>query len=178
MFSLYVNDIPTSSRHVLLAQYAGDTALAATFCIPLLLVAYLEASLGRLERWLRDWRNVINVCKSAGVLFIKAVRRIQKPRAVQFLGEPIQWVETARYLWGTLDAQLTWSAHVNQVGKTTAQRLGLLGPLRNIRSGLAVRNVVLLYKQLIYAMLDYACPIWRSAAPSHVRKMQVFSHCD
>jgi hypothetical protein len=80
------------------------------------------------------------------VLFVKAARRIQKPRAVQFLGEPIQWVETARYLGVTLDARLTWSAHINQVGKKAAQRLGVLGPLINRRSGLSVRNVVLLYK--------------------------------
>jgi hypothetical protein len=32
---------------------------------------------------------------------------------------------------------------------------------------------VLLYKQLIRPMMDYACPIWRSAARSHVRKLQV-----
>jgi hypothetical protein len=32
---------------------------------------------------------------------------------------------------------------------------------------------VLLYKQLIRPMMDYACPIWRSAASSHVKKLQV-----
>jgi hypothetical protein len=26
------------------------------------------------------------------------MRRIQRPRPIQFLGEPIAWVETARYL--------------------------------------------------------------------------------
>jgi hypothetical protein len=56
---------------------------------PSFLVDYLEAYLGRLERWLRDWKIVINVSKSSAVLFVKATRRIQKPRAVQFLGEPI-----------------------------------------------------------------------------------------
>jgi hypothetical protein len=95
LFSLYVNDIPTPSRHVELAQYADDTALVATSRSPSLLVGYLDAYLGRLERWLRDWR--------IAVLFVKAARRIQKPRSVQFLGEPIQWVETARYLGVTLD---------------------------------------------------------------------------
>jgi retron-type reverse transcriptase len=53
LFSLYVNDIPTSSRHVELAQYADDTALTATSRDPSLLVGYLEAYLGRLELWLR-----------------------------------------------------------------------------------------------------------------------------
>jgi hypothetical protein len=140
---------------------------------PSLLVGYLEAYLVRLERWLRDWRIAINVSKSTPVLFVKAARRIQKSRAVQFLGEPILWVETARYLGVTLDTQLTWSAQVNQVGKRAAQRLGVLGPLLNGRSGLSVRNGVLLYKQLIRPMMDYACQIWRSVARSHIRKLQV-----
>jgi hypothetical protein len=37
----------------------------------------------------------------------------------------------------------------------------------------SVRNGVLLYKQLIHPMMDYACPICRSAARSHVWKPQV-----
>jgi hypothetical protein len=49
LFSLYVNDIPTPSRHVELAQYADGTALIATSRDPSLLVGYLEAYLGRLE---------------------------------------------------------------------------------------------------------------------------------
>jgi hypothetical protein len=85
LFSLYVNDIPTLSRHVELAQYVDDTALLATSRSPSLLVVYLEAYFGRLERWLRDWRIAINVSKSTAVLFVKVARRIQKPRAVQFL---------------------------------------------------------------------------------------------
>jgi hypothetical protein len=173
LFSLYVNDMTTISRHVESAQYADDTALVATSRSPSLLVTYLEAYLCRLEHWLRDWRIAINASKSTAVLFVKAARRIQEPRAVQFLGEPIKWVETARCLEVTIDSQLTWSAHVNQVGKKPAERLGVLGPLLKRRSGLYVINGVLLYKQFIRPMMDYACPIWRSAARSHVRKQQV-----
>jgi hypothetical protein len=159
LFSLYINDIHTPSRHVELAQYADDTALAATPRSPSLLVVYLEAYLGRLERWLRDWRKAVKVSKSIAVLFVKAARRVQKPRPVDFFGELIQWTETARHLGVTLDTQLTWSAHVNQLGKKAAQILGELGPLLNSISVLSVRNGVLLYKQLIRPMMDYACPI-------------------
>jgi hypothetical protein len=115
----------------------------------------------------------INVSKSMAVLFAKTARRARQPRPVQFLGEPIQWVQTARYLGVTLDTRLTWSAHGDQVRKRAVQRLGMLGPLLNRRSGLSVRNGVLLYKQLIRPMMDYACPIWRSAARSHVKKLQM-----
>jgi hypothetical protein len=98
LFSLYVNDIPTPSRHFELAQYTDDTVLVATSRSPYLLVGYLEAYLGRLERWLRDWRIAINVSNSTAMLFVKAARRIPYLRTLQFLGEPIQWVETARYV--------------------------------------------------------------------------------
>jgi hypothetical protein len=51
--------------------------------------------------------------------------------------------------------------------------MGMLGPLLKRKSGLSVRNGVLLYKQLIRPMMDYAYPPWRSAARSHVRRLQV-----
>jgi hypothetical protein len=49
LFRLYVNDIPTPSSHVELAQYADDTALVATSRSPSLVISYLETYLGRLE---------------------------------------------------------------------------------------------------------------------------------
>jgi hypothetical protein len=51
--------------------------------------------------------------------------------------------------------------------------MGTLGPLLNRKSDLSVRNAVLLYKQLIRPMMDYARPAWRSAARSHVQRLQV-----
>jgi len=59
----------------------------------------------------------------------------------------------------TLGTRLTWSPHIDQVRKKTVQRMGTLGPPpRNRRSDLSVRNGVLLYKQLIRTLMDYACP--------------------
>ena len=73
----------------------------------------------------------------------------------------------------TLDKRLTWSPHIDQVRRKTAQRIDTLGPLLNRRSDLSVRNGVLLYKHIIRPLMDYTCPAWRSAARSHVRRLQV-----
>jgi hypothetical protein len=73
----------------------------------------------------------------------------------------------------TIDKRLTWSPHIVQVRKRTAQRMGMLGPLLNRKSDLSVRNGVLSNKQLIRPMMDYACHAWRSAARSRVRRLQV-----
>jgi hypothetical protein len=107
------------------------------------------------------------------MLFAKAGLRFPKPRPVQLLGEPIHWVYTARYLGVILDTRVTWSPHIVQVRKKAAQKLGLLSSLLHRRSVLSIRNGVVLYKHLIRPMMDYACPIWRSAACSHLRKLQV-----
>jgi hypothetical protein len=137
---------------------------------PSLLVSYLESYLSDIERWLGELRFATNLSKSNAMLFAKVVWRVPKPRPVQFLGEPIQWVDTARYLGGNLDSRLTWSPPIVHVRKKAAKRLGIL---LNRRSGLSTRNRVLLYKQLIGPMMEYACPIWRSVASSHVRKLQI-----
>jgi hypothetical protein len=99
LFSLYVTDIHTPSCQTELAEYTDDTALIATFHSPSLFVSYLETYLSRLEHWLRDWRIAINISKSTTLLFVKTARHIQKARPVQYLGEPMQWVETV-LSWG------------------------------------------------------------------------------
>ena len=173
LFSLFVNDMPSPFRHVELALYAEDTAVVTMSRQQALNVKYLETYLSELEQWLRKWRIAISVSKSTAMLFAKASRSIPKPPPVQLFGEPIHSVNTARYLAVTLYAQLTSSTHVDQVRNKAAQRLGVLRTLLNRRSGLSIRNGVMLYKQLIGPMMDYACPVWRSAAHSHIRKLQV-----
>jgi hypothetical protein len=173
LFSLYVNDMPAPLHHVELALYADDTAVIATSRRPTLLVSYLESYLNYLQWWLSEWRITINVSNSTAIIFARAGRHFIQPRPVRLFGEPIEWVDTTRYLGVTLDTRLTWSPPIDQVRKRTAQRMGMLGPLLNRKSNLSVRNGVLLYKQLLRPMMDYACPAWRSAAHSHVRKLQV-----
>jgi hypothetical protein len=172
LFSLYVNDMTVPSRHVELAYYADDRAIIATSRKSALLITYLETGLSDLERWLREWIIAINVSKSNAMLFVKAAWRNPRPPPVQFLGQPIKCVDTARYLGVTLNSPLTWWSHIVQVRKRATQRLGVLGCLVNRRSGLSIRNGVLLYKQLIRPMMDYAYPIWECSALSYVEQLQ------
>jgi len=49
----------------------------------------------------------------------------------------------------------------------------MLVPLLNMRSDLSIRNGNLIYRQFVCPMMDYACPEWRSAARTHVQRLQV-----
>ena len=77
---------------------------------------------------------------------------------VTHFGEPIQWVDTTRYLGITLYKRLPWSPHVDHFRKKTAQRRGLLHPILNGKSDLSFRKGILLYKELIR-------PWWGTLAP-------------
>jgi hypothetical protein len=131
LFSLYVKDMPTPSHHVELALYADDTAIIATLRKPKLLVSYLESYLNDLQLWLSKWRTAINTSKCSAIIFARAGRRFIQPRQVRLFREQIKWVDTTRYMGVTLDKRLTWSPHIEQVRKKTAQRIGMLGPLLN-----------------------------------------------
>jgi hypothetical protein len=98
LFSLYVNDIPSTPHHVELALYAEDTAIIVTSRKSTLLVSYLELYVNDLQRCLSEWRIAINVSKSTAIIFARAGRRFVQSRPVTLFGEPIQWVDTTRYL--------------------------------------------------------------------------------
>lgn len=92
----------------------------------------MEACLGTPTLFVRDWKISINVSKSAAMLSVKAARSIQKHIAVQFLGETIQLVETARYLGVTPDTAYLFGTRPRGA-KEGSSKLGVFGTLINSR---------------------------------------------
>jgi hypothetical protein len=100
------------------------------------------------------------------MLFTKSGWRFPKPLPVQLLLEPMQWVNTARCLRVILDSRPT-------VQQESCPKTGsaLLSPTQEKRSLHQERNSALLAAHRL--MMDYECPVWRSASWSHDRKLQV-----
>jgi hypothetical protein len=146
--------MPSPSHYLELALYADETAIITTSRKPTLLVSYPESNLKDLQRWLSEWRIAVNVSKSSATIFARTKRGFIQPRPVTRFWEPIQWVDTTPYLGVTQDKRITWSPHIDQVRKKTAQMMGMLVPLLKRKSDLSVRNAVLLYKQLIHPVMD------------------------
>jgi hypothetical protein len=73
--SLHVNDIPIHSHHFELALIAENMAIITTSRKTTLLVSYLKSYLCELQRWLSEWRTVINVSKRAAIIFAQAGQR-------------------------------------------------------------------------------------------------------
>ena len=118
--------------------------------------------------FLEDHRNNVRKGRTA----------FRPARPVTRLREPIQYVDTSHYLEVTLDTLINWSPHIGQDRETPAGRMGMLDPLRKRRSDLSIRNGVLLYKQIIRPVKDYAFHAWNSTTRTHVVRLQVLqSNC-
>jgi len=61
---------------------------------------HMESYLNILQPRLNEWRIAINVSKSTAIIFVRAGMRFIQPRPVTLFGEPIQCVDTTRYLGG------------------------------------------------------------------------------
>jgi hypothetical protein len=127
LFSMYVDHIPTPSRHVEVAQYADDILSQPRPAIRLFssviwrpTSVYWSSGFGT--------RGPLSTSQKARLCSLPRPRDASDSPGQCSFREPIQWVQRARYLGVTLDTRLTWSARVNQVGKRGAQRLSVLGP--------------------------------------------------
>jgi hypothetical protein len=64
VFSLYVKDMLSPSRHVQLAFYAEDRTITVVSRKLTLLVSYLDSYLNELQRCLSRWRSAVDVLRA------------------------------------------------------------------------------------------------------------------
>jgi hypothetical protein len=145
----------------------GDITLVAKSRSLSLLVRYLE-TLQQTWALARDWRTCTNISESTAVLSGKTVQPDCKP--VQFFIEANTVRRNSTVSWGDPWRTDKLIGSRQPCRKKLAQTLGVLGPLLNRRSGLIIRNGVLLYKHLTHPMLDFLCPEWKYAICSHFHK--------
>jgi hypothetical protein len=136
LFSVYV-DMPSPSRYGEMLLYEDVTPVINT-SVSQCCLSNTVRHLNNLHRCLSEWRIAINTSKSSFVLFAKAGIRIPKPRPDKLLTNAVGRYHEFSAV--TLDKRLTWSPHIDHVIISTAQRMGMLGPLLNRRSNLTNRK--------------------------------------
>ena len=102
-------------------------------------------------------------CKELRISFLR-----HKPNFSQLYidGAPIQTVESVKVLGVTLQNDLKWESHVDNITKKAAKRLYILRVLK--RNGLPVDDLKTIFKTLIRSVLQYSCPVWHSSLPAYL----------
>ncbi|GFX42049.1 RNA-directed DNA polymerase from mobile element jockey [Trichonephila clavipes] len=175
LFTLYVNDIPqTDSSH--LAMFADDTAVISQNKRFSVVISNLQHYISSLELWLNDWKIKVNASKSACLMFTRRSRLPVGLTPVTIFGQPVPWVNVARYLGLFLDAKLTFAYHIEQTRKKALAVHAMLKRLISRRSKLAIRHKVLLYKSIIRPVMCYGSQIFGSAGMCHLKKLHTLTN--
>jgi len=87
-------------------------------------------------------------------------KQVQADEIIKFGDTPIKWENKIKYLGITIDKNLNFSSHVqNIVTKTKGAKFSLF-PLLNVRSALSINSKLFIFKTYIRPIITYAGPAW------------------
>ncbi|GJQ70362.1 hypothetical protein Trydic_g1824 [Trypoxylus dichotomus] len=101
-------------------------------------------------------------------------RRYGNAPDLTFQGGIIHWQREVKYLGVTLDSHVNWAAHIHRVLDCGRQMLGTLYPMMVGRRRLDPSLKVWIYKIVLRPAITYACAVWETASPTHIRKLEAF----
>jgi hypothetical protein len=169
LFSLYVKDVPTPSRHVELALYADDTALIATsaaHCFSSVIWrpisvhwSSVKGTGGLASTFLKALLCYLSVLR-------EATHTVPIYRRIDMVGR------NSTKSWVTLDMVYLVGTRHTQRRKEGSSVTGRACPPQ-LEQRLVRHKKCAAYRRLIRCGMDYVRPIWRFAAPRNVRMLQV-----
>lgn len=151
LFLIYVNDLPNFNHiadHIL---FADDTTIIVNGKDPELLV---NASLGAQSRattWFQNNYLTLNESKTVNMLFTLG----------KHTKNYVASSEHARFLGVTIDRNLQWNYHIDEVAKKFGKHIYLLRSLANSVSSDVLKTA---YFSLGHSLLSYAILVWGQAA--------------
>lgn len=176
LFNIFTADIPTS-QITSTAVFADDTLLYYSHPDIYTAVATLQNSTNELTNWFKKWRIAINPNKSEAKIF--SLRRNVDPPNLKIINQDVVWNpsdQAIKYLGVYLDKKLNWNFHVNKKLNSAYATLSKLYPILNRKTSTKIKSGLLIYKSILRPILLYACPIWGTASPTAIKKLQVFQN--
>ena len=173
LYNLYTADFPKSENTQLYA-YADDLAIIATCKSEIQAHRNTQRALNKANKYFQKWKLKPHPAKTQHLTFSN--RREPDDRQLYIDHEPIPTTETVKYLGVTLDRKLSWKTHLSMAEKKGRQAIGMLYPMIGLGNKLSLPNKLLMYKQIVRPTITYGSLVWGTAAPSHVKKLQVIQN--
>ena len=158
-FLIYINDLPNFLRGTLPRMFADDNSLRLSAKTLTELKLALTPKSNNLSCWLKSNKLSLNVAKTK--LMIIGSR--QRPSAqcddveIRIDDQIIKRVDKTKSLGLTIDAQLSWGKHVEEICKKVSSAIGTL---KRVRPFISKEIAIQIYNALIMPYFDYCSPVW------------------
>ena len=156
----YINDLPNSLRCAVPRMFADDTNLTLLSVKTLTEIKLaLIPELNNLSCWLKANKLSLNVAKTE-LMIIGSRQRLSAQCddvEIRIDDQIIKRVDHTKSLGLTIDAQLSWGKHVEEICKKVSLAIGAL---KRVRPFISKETAIQIYSALIMPHFDYCSPVW------------------
>ena len=126
-------------------------------------LSILQSELDNISTWAATNNEVLNPkkCKEMTLRFRRVVDRL--PSALAIERKALESVDAHKVLGVTIQSNLKWDLHINDVVARASKRLHFLHVLKHGRVPPA--NLLKVYFGLFRSVLEYCYPVWHNALP-------------
>ena len=156
---MYINDLPNCLRDAAPRIFADDTNITLSAKTIAGLKLAVTSELNNLTCWLRANRLSLNVAKTE-LMIIGSRQRLNaqcEEIDISIDDKTIRRVDHTKSLGLTIDAQFSWSKHVDEICKKVSSAIGAL---KRVRPFISTDVAVHTYDALILPHFDYCSSVW------------------
>ena len=156
---MYINDLPNCLRVAAPRMFADDTSITLSAKTVANLKLAVTSELNNLTCWLRANKLSLNVAKTE-LMIIGSRQRLNaqcEEINISIDNRTIKRVDHTKSLGLTIDAQLSWCKHVDEISKKMSSAIGAL---KRIRPFIPTDVAAQIYNALILPHFDYCSPVW------------------
>ena len=165
LFIIYMNDLPSISNEAKFYLFADDTAIAVKGQTLSELQNKLDSVLSIVTKWFNANRLSLNVSKTYYQIFSA---RLINGLDVKINNTKINRKESVKYLGVTIDENLKWQSHINNISSVISRNLGIMGRAKYFISS---QHLMLLYNSLILPYLNYCAVVWGTNYSTRIYKL-------
>ena len=172
LFSVYINDLPSSLTTSNVHMYADDVQIFSSCNTNNLLecISNLNRDLDAVNKWALNNGLCLNPKKSKCIVIAKRNVETQNLPSLLLNKSPIEFVNTAKNLGVTFNKTLSWNNHINIAIGNVCARLRSLWITQHY-TPLSIR--MLLAKTYLIPTLIYGCEVFVNPDAESKRKLKV-----
>ena len=161
-FIIYVNDIPNSVPDLSLILFADDTSAFTSHKDLSTLNNIMNNGLSKLNTWFKSNKLSLNLKKTNYMLLGTRNKTNQSKDKFKLSIDDteVKEVSTFKFLGITVDQNLTWKNHVDDLAKKCSRSIGIL---HKVKQFLPESALLSLYYTLFLSHINYGITAWSSA---------------
>ena len=159
LFLIYINDIQYSSKILSFILFADDSNIFLSHSDPHVLLRILNTELKYVSHWMKANKLSLNLLKTKFMLFSNSISNL--PGDIIFDDTILVKVNSIKFLGLTIDDNLSWKIHIDNVSKIISRNIGIIYRLKYF---FPPSMLLMLYSTLILPYLNYGILAWGNTA--------------